>query len=117
VVVTPDQCLHAIDLEWRFVEAQPSTVVERGLLLVAEKLATEAWLGAAPESTVRELACWLGVLLGKDSSFVDRAVEREARFQALQRCGGILVESVLRAEEHKVHTAWLNRLNELVPVR
>ncbi|WP_205669195.1 methyltransferase domain-containing protein [Amycolatopsis suaedae] len=114
VVVTADGTLHPIDLEWRWTPATVESVVDRGLLLVAEQLAAAAWAGAGG-GTVRDLAGWLGTLLGRSPDFVPAAVAREARFQALRQYGDTPV--ALEREEGKIRTAWYTRLDEAVVVR
>ncbi|MBN6035472.1 class I SAM-dependent methyltransferase [Amycolatopsis sp. 195334CR] len=113
IVVTGDGALWPIDLEWRFAEADPATVVARGLLLTAERLAGLAWPGAGPSSTVRDLAAWLGALLGVTPDYVEEAVDREARFQAIGVHGGTPTEHT----ESTIRAAWRGRLAEAVAVR
>jgi len=117
VVVTQDGISHPIDLEWGFIEAKPTTVIERGLLLLAENLASRGWARANVRSTVEDLAAQLGDFLEMDSSFIDDAVEREVRFQALKLCGNTTLTSVLRSHERKIRAAWQNRLKETVVTR
>ncbi|MFI6030899.1 methyltransferase domain-containing protein [Amycolatopsis magusensis] len=113
IIVTEDGELRPIDLEWRFTEADPGTVVARGLLLTAERLAGLAWPGAGPSSTVRDVAAWLGALLGVTPDYVDEAVGREARFQAIGVHGGTPTEEAVGT----IRAAWHERLAEAVAVR
>ena len=112
LLVTADG-LVAIDLEWRVDGMSVAQVEQRGLLLTADKLAAIGWKGAGERTTVRDLAGWLGVLLGHAPSYVDEAVEREARFQAVRICG-TTKGAGLRREQDYLRTAWQNRLAELV---
>ncbi|GAB3503617.1 class I SAM-dependent methyltransferase [Amycolatopsis cihanbeyliensis] len=116
IVVTADGRLHPIDLEWRLAGTVPDEVVERGLLLTAEHLASLSWPGAGSHNTVRDLAGWLGRLLHKDISYVERAVTREARFQTLRWSGGATGEAALEAQREEIAGAWYRRLDEHVPV-
>lgn len=112
LLVTADGVV-PIDLEWRVEGMSVVEVEQRGLLLTADKLAAVGWRGAGERTTVRDLAGWLGVLLGHSPSYVDDAVEREARFQAV-RISGITKGAGLRREQDYLRTAWQNRLAELV---
>jgi SAM-dependent methyltransferase len=110
VLVTEDG-LRPIDLEWEVSDAGPADVVARGLLLTADQLAAAGWTGAGERTTVRELACWLGVLIGLSPGFVDDALEREAWFQAVSVTGGGVGQ--LRETEH-LRTALRRRFAEFV---
>ncbi|PWK90760.1 methyltransferase family protein [Lentzea atacamensis] len=112
LLVTADGVV-AIDLEWCVEGMSVADVEQRGLLLAADKLAAAGWRGAGERTTVRDLAGWLGVLLGHAPSYVDDTVEREARFQAVRICG-ITKGAGLRREQDYLRTAWQNRLAELV---
>ncbi|MFI9810808.1 class I SAM-dependent methyltransferase [Saccharothrix variisporea] len=112
LVVTADG-LCAIDLEWRVEGADLEWVEQRGLLLTADRLARSGWSGAGERTTVRDLAGWLGVLLGHPPSYVDEAAEREAHFQAARICGGWTGPG-LRREREYLRAAWSTRLGEFV---
>ena len=101
----------AIDLEWVRAGTTADQVIDRGLLLLADQLATAGWAGAAPGTTVRDLAAWLGVLLDRPTTFVDEAAEREAEFQAIRRCG-ITAGPGLDHERDAMRLAWRRRLAE-----
>lgn len=110
VLVTEDG-LRPIDLEWEVTDATPADVVERGLLLSADQLAAAGWTGVGERTTVWELAAWLGVLVGLSPSFVDDAIEREARFQAVSVTG---VGMGQRRETAHLRTALRQRFAEFV---
>jgi len=112
LLVSGDEVV-AIDLEWCVEGMSVEDVEQRGLLLTADKLAAVGWRGAGERTTVRDLAGWLGVLLGHAPSYVDEAVEREARFQAVRICGATKGAG-LRREQDYLRMAWRNRLAELV---
>ncbi|UQS21870.1 class I SAM-dependent methyltransferase [Amycolatopsis thermalba] len=101
----------AIDLEWVRAGTTAEQVIDRGLLLLADELARAGWTGAAPGTTVRDLAAWLGVLLDRPTAFVDAAAEREAEFQAIRRCG-ITTGPGLDHERDAMRLAWRRRLAE-----
>ncbi|NIH77550.1 class I SAM-dependent methyltransferase [Amycolatopsis viridis] len=101
----------AIDLEWVRDGTTVDEVIDRGLLLLADQLARAGWSGAAPGTTVRDLAAWLGVLLDRPVSFVDAAAEREAEFQAIRRCG-ITSGPGLDHDRDAMRLAWRRRLAE-----
>ncbi|GAB3576142.1 hypothetical protein GCM10027445_39750 [Amycolatopsis endophytica] len=103
--------LTAIDLEWERAGTTADEVIDRGLLLLADHLARHGWTGAAPGTSVRDLAAWLGVLLDRPTSFVDAAAEREAEFQAIRRCG-ITTGAGLDHERDAMRLAWRRRLAE-----
>ncbi len=115
LVATADG-LRATDLEWRIAGADVARVEQRGLLLTADHLARVGWSGAGERTTVRDLAGWLGVLLGHPPSYVDEAAEREAHFQAARICGGWTGPG-LRREYAYLAAAWQTRLGELVAGR
>lgn len=110
VLVTEDG-LVPIDLEWEVGDATPADVVARGLLLSADRLAGAGWAGAGERTTVWELAAWLGVLIGLSPSFVDDAIEREARFQAVSMTGVGLGQ---RREIEHLRTALRHRFADFV---
>lgn len=110
-VLVTDDGLTPIDLEWEVSDATPADVVARGLLLSADRLAGAGWAGAGERTTVWELAAWLGVLIGLSPSFVDDAVEREARFQAVSMTG---VGVGQRRETEHLRTALRRRFADLV---
>ncbi|WP_228122465.1 methyltransferase [Saccharothrix syringae] len=112
-VVVTAAGLRAIDLEWRVEGVTAVEVEERGLLLAADRLARDGWRGAGERTTVRDLAGWLGVLLGHAPAYVDRAAEREARFQAV-RISGTTSGAGLRREQDYLRAAWRTRLDEAV---
>ena len=112
LVGTPvGSALHAIDLEWEHADAGADEVIDRGLLLLADELARAGWAGAEPGTSVRDLAAWLGVLLGRPTSFVEAAAEREAQFQAIRRCGATSGPG-LDSERDAMRLAWRRRLAE-----
>jgi len=86
-VLVDGQALYAIDLEWEHAHAGEREVVERGLLVLAHYLTEANWAGAAGDGTMRELAAWLGVLLGLHPSYVDDAAAREVAFGVIGGCG------------------------------
>ncbi|GAA2665636.1 MULTISPECIES: class I SAM-dependent methyltransferase [Actinosynnema] len=112
-VVVTEEGPRAIDLEWQVEGADPIAVEQRGLLLTADHLARTGWSGAGERTSVRDLASWLGVLLGYAPTYVDEAAEREARFQAARICGGS-TGAGLRREQDYLRAAWHTRLTELV---
>ncbi|MFE9744191.1 class I SAM-dependent methyltransferase [Saccharothrix saharensis] len=112
-VVVTDGGPRAIDLEWQVDGVTAAEVEERGLLLTADQLARDGWSGAGSHTTVRDLAGWLGVLLGHAPDYVDRAAEREARFQAVRICGASSGAG-LRREQDYLRAAWRTRLGEVV---
>ncbi|GAA3619920.1 hypothetical protein GCM10022267_02590 [Lentzea roselyniae] len=112
LLMTGDELI-AVDLEWCVEGMSIEDVEQRGLLLTADKLAAVGWRGAGERTTVRDLAGWLGVLLGHAPSYVDAVVEREAWFQAVRICGSTNGAG-LRREQDYLRTAWQNRLAELV---
>ena len=83
------------------------------LSLAADHLARAGWRGAGEHTTVRDLAGWLGVLLGHAPGFIDEAAEREARFQAV-RISGASAGAGLRREQDYLRAAWRTRLNDPV---
>ncbi|MDQ0378093.1 methyltransferase domain-containing protein [Amycolatopsis thermophila] len=103
--------LRAIDLEWERAGTTADEVLDRGLLLLADQLAARGWTGAAPGTSVRDLAAWLGVLLGRPAGFVEAAAEREAEFQAIRRCGTTAGPG-LDHERDAMRLAWRRRLAE-----
>jgi Ribosomal RNA adenine dimethylase len=86
-VLVDGQALYPIDLEWEHAHAGEREVIERGLLVLAHYLTEAGWAGAAGDGTMRELAGWLGVLLGFHPSYVDEAVAREVAFGVIGVCG------------------------------
>ncbi|WP_037315689.1 methyltransferase [Amycolatopsis orientalis] len=86
-VLVDGTTLRPIDLEWRNAEAGLPEVVERGVLVLADKLADAGWSAAADGGSMRDLAGWLGVLIGLHPSFVDTAVAREVAFSTIASCG------------------------------
>ncbi|KZB86446.1 hypothetical protein [Amycolatopsis regifaucium] len=86
-VLVDGATLRPIDLEWRNAGAGFSEVVERGVLVLADKLADAGWSAAADGGSTRELAGWLGVLIGLHPSFVDSALAREVAFSTIGSCG------------------------------
>ncbi|MFT7835373.1 class I SAM-dependent methyltransferase [Saccharothrix sp. BKS2] len=105
--------LRAIDLEWQVAGVTVAEVEQRGVLLTADQLAGAGWRGAGECTTVRDLAGWLGVLLGHAPNFVEEAAEREARFQAT-RISGASAGAGLRREQDYLRAAWRTRLGETV---
>lgn len=79
--------LRPIDLEWRHTGAGVAEVTERGVLVLADKLAEAGWSASADGGSTRDLAGWLGVVIGLHPSFVDSAVEREIGFATIGSCG------------------------------
>lgn len=75
------------NLEWDLAGIGVDAVVDRGLLLLADYLATEGWDGAAADNTVGDLARWLGAVLRRPPDFVEAAIEREAWFEAHRTYG------------------------------
>ncbi|WP_414936414.1 class I SAM-dependent methyltransferase [Amycolatopsis sp. cmx-11-51] len=108
-VVVDGETLHPIDLEWRHTGAGVAEVTERGVLVLADKLASADWRGAADGGTTRELAGWLGVLAGLDPSFVDSAVEREIDFATIGSCGAVHGTAEIRAAISDIWHARLER--------
>ncbi|HEV2780592.1 MAG TPA: rRNA adenine N-6-methyltransferase family protein [Actinophytocola sp.] len=108
-VLVDGPALRPIDLEWTHAHAGVREVTERGLLVLAHHLTEAGWAGAAPGGTMRELAGWLGVLLGLDPSYVDAAVDREVRFGVLGSCGGERGTTEIRA---RVRAVWERRLEQ-----
>ncbi|MEV7549728.1 methyltransferase [Amycolatopsis sp. NPDC089917] len=86
-VLVDGETLRPIDLEWRNADTGVSEVVERGVLVLADKLADAGWSAAADGDSMRDLAGWLGVLIGLHPSFVDSAMEREVVFSTIGSCG------------------------------
>ncbi|RSM82410.1 methyltransferase [Amycolatopsis sp. WAC 01375] len=86
-VLVDGETLRPIDLEWRNESAGVPEVIERGVLVLADKLADAGWPGAAAGGSMRDLAGWLGVLIGLHPSFVDSAVAREVAFSTIASCG------------------------------
>jgi SAM-dependent methyltransferase len=120
VLVTADDEPHAIDLEWERAGTTEREVIERGVLLLADRLATEGWSGASEHSSVRLLASWLGVLAGCPVGFTEEAADREAWFQAVRVTG--TTEGEAHAAEHgATRASWRRRLADEVtgplPVR
>ncbi|WP_340685985.1 rRNA adenine N-6-methyltransferase family protein [Amycolatopsis coloradensis] len=120
-VVVDGGDLRPIDLEWRHNGAGVAEVTERGVLVLADKLASAGWPGAAEGGTTRELAGWLGVLVGLDPSFVDTAVEREIDFATIGSCGAARGTAEIRAAisdiwharlERTIHAAGYGRLSD-----
>ncbi|MFJ6670427.1 class I SAM-dependent methyltransferase [Actinosynnema sp. NPDC091369] len=112
-VLVTDAGLRAIDLDWQVADATVAQVEQRGVLLAADHLARAGWRGAGEHTTVRDLAGWLGVLLGHAPGFIDEAAEREARFQAV-RISGASAGAGLRREQDYLRAAWRTRLNDPV---
>ncbi|WP_181776812.1 methyltransferase [Amycolatopsis pittospori] len=79
--------LRPIDLEWRHSGVGVPEVVERGVLVLADKLADAGWSAAADGGSVHDLAGWLGVVIGLHPSFVDSAMAREVAFSTIGSCG------------------------------
>ncbi|EMD24965.1 class I SAM-dependent methyltransferase [Amycolatopsis azurea] len=88
-VLVDGATLRPIDLEWRHAGAGVSEVVERGVLVLADKLAGAGWSAAADGGSMRDLAAWLGVLIGLHPSFVDSATEREVAFSTIASSGTV----------------------------
>ncbi|MEV6905435.1 methyltransferase [Amycolatopsis sp. NPDC051071] len=86
-VLVDGATLRPIDLEWRNANADVDAVLERGILVLADKLADADWSAAAEGGSMRDLAGWLGVLAGLHPSFVDSAVAREVAFSTIGSCG------------------------------
>ncbi|WP_216212655.1 methyltransferase domain-containing protein [Amycolatopsis aidingensis] len=110
VLVDGDR-LRPIDLEWENARAGPEEVAERGVLVLAHHLCAAGWSGAAPGSTTRETAGWLGVLIGLKPGFVERAVERESHFAAIGASASVLGTRELREE---IRAIWLDRLAQRI---
>ncbi len=108
-VIVDSDSLRPIDLEWRHAGAGISEVTERGVLVLADKLAAAGWQGAAEGSSMRELAGWLGVLIGLHPSFVDSAVEREIDFATIGSCGAAHGTAEIRAAIAEIWHARLER--------
>lgn len=107
-VVVDGETLHPIDLEWRHTGAGVAEVTERGVLVLADKLAA-GWRGAGDGGTMRELAGRLGVLAGLDPSFVDSAIEREIDFATIGTCGATHGTAEIRAAISDIWHARLER--------
>jgi hypothetical protein len=106
-VLVDGTTLRPIDLEWVHEGAGIPEVTERGVLVLAHYLSEAGWDGAAPGSTMRELAGWLGVLLGLDPSYVDDAAAREVTFSTIGSCGS----RHATAEVHEaIRKVWEERL-------
>lgn len=105
--------LRPIDLEWRHTGAGVPEVLERGVLVLADQLTAPGWRGAGAGSTMREVAGWLGVLLGLDPSFVDAAVEREVDFATIGSCGAAHGTAGIRAAIAEI---WARRLERRADV-
>ncbi len=88
-VLVDGATLRPIDLEWRNAGAGVAEVVERGVLVLADKLADAGWSAAADDGSMRDLACWLGVLIGLHPSFVDGATAREVDFSVIGSSGTV----------------------------
>ncbi|WP_410601656.1 methyltransferase [Amycolatopsis sp. lyj-90] len=88
-VLVDGATLRPIDLEWRNAGAGVAEVVERGVLVLADKLADAGWSAAAEDGSMRDLACWLGVLIGLHPSFVDGATAREVDFSVIGSSGTV----------------------------
>ncbi|MBB5854228.1 methyltransferase [Amycolatopsis umgeniensis] len=110
-VLVDGATLRPIDLEWRNAGAGVSEVVERGVLVLADKLADACWSAAAEGGTVRDLAGWLGVLIGLHPSFVDSAMAREVAFSAIGSCGTAHGTDEVRAS---IDGIWRKRLARTV---
>jgi hypothetical protein len=110
-VLVDGAALYPIDLEWEHAHAGEREVVERGLLVLAHYLTEAGWVGAADGGTMRELAGWLGVLLGLDPSYVDEAVAREITFSTIGSCGTDRVTAEVR---DAIRSTWEQRLAQPV---
>ncbi|WP_039922507.1 methyltransferase [Amycolatopsis decaplanina] len=110
-VLVDGATLRPIDLEWRHAGAGVSEVVERGVLVLADKLTDAGWSAAAEGGSMRDLAGWLGVLIGLHPSFVDSALAREAAFSAIGSCGTAHGTDEVRAA---IAGVWRTRLARTV---
>lgn len=110
VLVDGDQ-LHPIDLEWEHATADVAAVTARGVLVLAQYLSAAGWSGAGAGSTTRDLANWLGALVGLRPHAIDSAVERETRFAAIGASGDLSGTAALRAE---IRDTWHQRLDSNV---
>lgn len=110
-VLVDVQTLRPIDLEWRNTDAAVAEVIERGVLVLADKLADARWSAAAEGGSMRELAGWLGVLIGLDPSFVDGAAAREVSFSTIASCGTTHGTDEVRASIAEI---WRTRLARTV---
>ncbi len=110
-VLVDGTTLRPIDLEWRNATADVDAVLERGILVLADKLADAGWAAAAEGGSMRDLAGWLGVLAGLHPSFVDSAAAREATFSAIASCGTAHGTDEVRASIAEI---WRTRLARTV---
>jgi hypothetical protein len=106
-VLVDGDTLRPIDLEWEHAGVGVPEVTERGLLVLAHYLSEAGWDGAADGSTMRELAGWLGVLVGLDPSYVDEAAAREVSFSTIGSCGS---RRGTAAVHEAIRTVWEERL-------
>ena len=113
-VLVDGGALRPIDLEWEHAGAGVREVLERGLLVSAHYLTEAGWAGAAQGGSARELAAWLGVLIGVDPSFVDDALERETHFATIGSCGSSAAAGDVRAAIRQI---WTQRLEARVEHR
>jgi glycosyltransferase involved in cell wall biosynthesis/SAM-dependent methyltransferase len=85
VIVGDEGRLRAVDQEWTRADYGVPEVVERGTVWIAHHLAQVTRPDRWDARTVRELAVRLGTYCGLDhhGAWIDRALRREAEFQAL----------------------------------
>ncbi len=112
-VLVDGDTLRPIDLEWEHARCGVPEVVERGLLVLGHLLADAGWRGAADGGSMRELAGWLGVLLGLEPSYLDRALEREVEFATIASCGTTFATVEVSAA---IRSVWQQRVDQRVLV-
>ncbi len=110
-VLVDGAVLRPIDLEWEHHGVGVEEVVERGLLVLAHQLGEAGWRGAAERGSTRELARWLGVLVGVDPAFVEGAVAREVDFATIGSCGSRVGTAEIRGA---ILAVWEQRLDHVV---
>lgn len=112
-ILVDNSMLRPIDLEWKNDGASVPVVIERGLLVLGHYLTEAGWCGAADGGTMRELAGWLGVLLGLEPTFVDTAMAREVEFATIASCGTEYGTAEVRAA---IAHVWRKRAEQRVRV-